>query len=387
MRINFALWSTMMTGGVRAIFEVINGLSERGHEITITALDGDHSWFPLEADVNYIHPPGLFKIFNPLSRYKWKRPVSYPMIDHLTSKTGFHIDLISRLSQAIPECDVNVATWYPTAFAVNQSGRGVPFYFFMDFDELARIDGDYNYRLFREGLKLPLNIITISSWLKKWVMDYYQKDAVVCGCGINHDVFYPRKHIYDELNGPKILGIFAELEYKGKQDLIDALNLLSEELPDFHLLAVSSKARTFQALLQKNNFNFEYTLFERPSDQKLAQLYSSADLFAFSSHVEGFGLPPLEAMACGTAVVTTDCLGMRDYAIDGENSVIVPPKNPKMMASGIKKILTNETLRKKLETHGVETASKFTWENVACNFEKAIIDVINQKTSKNSDLN
>ena len=58
--------------------------------------------------------------------------------------------------------------------------------------------------------------------------------------------------------------------------------------------------------------------------KSLAELYSSADIFLFTSYAESFGLPPLEAMACGTTVVTTDCKGNRDYAIGEYNCLIRP---------------------------------------------------------------
>lgn len=377
MKINFTLWSTMMNGGVRATFEIINGLSRRGHEVTVTALDGDHSWFPLDAEVGYVDPPMPLKILNPLVRKKYRRPLSYPMINEITEKIGVNFDLVKKLGDAAPPCDVNVATWYPTSFAVHESGKGVPFYFFQDFEELARMDGPEGYKKFRESLKLPLNIITISGWLKDWIKQEYNREAHVCGDGINHDVFYPRKNHLD-LKSPNVMGLFAELEYKGNRDLIKALNLLSEDVDDLHLVAVSSKKRVFESSIQREKPEFDYTFFERPDDDELAELYSSADVFAFPSHVEGFGLPPLEAMACGCPVVTTDCLGVRDYVIENKNAIMVPPKNPLKLAEGIKKVLKDAELRENLSRNGVETAKAFTWDAAAAKFEDSLKQVLSQ---------
>lgn len=375
MKINFALWSTMMNGGVRATFEIINGLSRLGHEITVTALDGDHTWFPLEAEVHYVQPPRLLKIFNPLFRKKYRRPVSYLITEPLLNKIGFKIDYIQHLSKAMPECDINVATWFPTCFAVDRSGKGIPFYFFQDFEELAKMDGPYYYKMFKESLYLPFNIITISGWLKEWIKENYNKDAFVCGDGINHDVFYPRQNVLTHIKGPKIMGMFAELEYKGNKDLIDALNTVAEKNPEINFIAVSSKKRIFDKLLNENEINFNYTFFERPTDDELAELYSSADIFAFPSHVEGFGLPPLEAMACGTPVVTTDCLGVRDYVKNMENAIMVPPKKPYELAKCMEKLLNDKSLMELFKKNGLKTAQEFTWDNVAVKFEKRLIEV------------
>lgn len=380
MNINFTLWSTMMNGGVRATFEIINGLSKLGHEITVTALDGDHSWFPLNAKVIYVQPPKLLKIFNPIIRRKYRRPMSYLITEPVLNKIGFNIDYIKHLSKAIPECDVNIATWYPTCYSVLRSGKGVPFYFFQDFEELAKMSGHYYYKMFKESLYLPLNVITISSWLKDYVKENYDKDAAVCSDGINHDVFYPRHRILNHIKGHKIMGLFAELEYKGNQDLIDALNILEEYIPNIHLIAVSSKKRIFDKLVNENKIKFDYSFFERPNDEKLAELYSSSDIFAFPSHIEGFGLPPLEAMACGTPVVTTDCLGVRDYVKNGENSIMVPPKQPPELADGIRKIVNDNQLAEKFKTNGLKTAKNFTWDNVATKFEKNLIEILENST-------
>ena len=386
MKINFTLYSTYMTGGVRAIFEVANGLSKRGHEVTITSLEGDHSWFPLQADVKYVEKPNFIRILNPLKQLKSRESLRYSSISPVLNqmKMGFEADLIKPLTEAIPDCDINVATWFLTSFAVYRSGKGKQFYFFMDFDELAEKHGQYYHSLFKESLYLPLDIITISTWLKEWIMENYDKNATVCGVGIEHSVFYPRRVILDDLEGYRIMGIFRGFDYKGDSDLINALNIVKEEIPELNPVVVCSKD-TLNGLKQKNKIKFDYTFFESPSDDKLAELYSSSDLFVFPSHIEGYGLPPLEAMACGTPVITTDCRGVRDYVVDGENAVIVPPKEPEAIAKSILKVFNDDDLRKKMVKNGLETAKKYTWERVVDVFEKTFEDALKKEKQDNHD--
>ena len=68
MKINFTLWRTSITGGVRVLFEVARGLAERGYEITITAIGGDHTWFsfPENVEINYVKTRRVAKLFFPL---------------------------------------------------------------------------------------------------------------------------------------------------------------------------------------------------------------------------------------------------------------------------------------------------------------------------------
>jgi glycosyltransferase involved in cell wall biosynthesis len=394
-----------MSGGYKVIFELANGLVDRGHEVTITALGGDHSWFPLKAQLNYVKPPWPIKLLSPLLKVLLKRPARYYETLTLTQKLkmGFEPDLVKALAENTPDCDINVATWFPTAFAVYRSGKGVPVYLCQDFDHLAQERGPYFTKMFHESLYLPFNIITISGWLKKWIKENYGKDSDVIADGIDHEIFYPRENIFSktdisikesdkkesdksdknkklgpETTRPNIMGIFRGLSYKGDQDLIDALNMVAWDYGDINLIAVGKK-EVLENLLKKEELNFSFNTFSGVSDHKMAQLYSSSDIFAFPSHIEGFGLPPLEAMACETPVVTADCLGVRDYIVSGENAIMVPPKNPEALAKAIIKILSDNELQEKFRANGLETAARYTWEQGVEDFEKSLIKTLKLK--------
>ncbi len=84
-------------------------------------------------------------------------------------------------------------------------------------------------------------------------------------------------------------------------------------------------------------------------------------------------------MACGTPVVTTDCKGVRDFVLDGENALMVPPKEPEALAQSIIKVMKDHDLQEKLTDNGLITAQKFTWERVIDVFEKAFADALNEK--------
>ncbi len=78
-------------------------------------------------------------------------------------------------------------------------------------------------------------------------------------------------------------------------------------------------------------------------------------------------MPPLEAMACGTPVVVSDSGGVRDFAEDGENCVVVPARNPEALAEGIVRLLGDRELRARLGEAGVAAASAYTLERmVSC---------------------
>src|SRR5262245_13362783 len=92
----------------------------------------------------------------------------------------------------------------------------------------------------------------------------------------------------------------------------------------------------------------------------LAVMYRLAGVFVFPSLYEGFGLPPLEAMASGTPVVASNVSSLPEVA--GDAAVLVDPYDPAAIADGIYRVLTDETLRRALRQRGLARASEFSWE-------------------------
>lgn len=98
-------------------------------------------------------------------------------------------------------------------------------------------------------------------------------------------------------------------------------------------------------------------------------LYASATLFVFPSRFEGFGLPPLEAMACGTPVIRSDAASLSEVV--GEARPLVPPNDPTGLAQAIHRAWTDAHLRAHLRAAGLIRAQAFTWERTA----RATLDV------------
>ena len=109
---------------------------------------------------------------------------------------------------------------------------------------------------------------------------------------------------------------------------------------------------------------------ERVPDNELRELYSSSDIFALPSWVEGCQLPPMEAMACGCAVVATNVGGVPDYAINGETVLASPQKDPEALAQNIIKLLENEDERKRIAENGYDYIRQFTWDKATDELEK-----------------
>jgi glycosyltransferase involved in cell wall biosynthesis len=98
-------------------------------------------------------------------------------------------------------------------------------------------------------------------------------------------------------------------------------------------------------------------------DADLPALYASAEVFAYPSLYEGFGIPPLEAMAWGTPVVTANSTSLPEVV--GAAAVLVAPEDPAAIAAGLRQVLTDDDLRARLRLAGRQQAARYSWDTAA----------------------
>jgi glycosyltransferase involved in cell wall biosynthesis len=98
-------------------------------------------------------------------------------------------------------------------------------------------------------------------------------------------------------------------------------------------------------------------------EEDLPVLYNGASLFVFPSLYEGFGLPVLEAMACGTPVVTSNCSSLPE--VTGEAAILVDPMDVNALAAAMRQVLEEPDLSLSLRQKGITRAQQFSWEQTA----------------------
>jgi glycosyltransferase involved in cell wall biosynthesis len=152
--------------------------------------------------------------------------------------------------------------------------------------------------------------------------------------------------------------------HKNLERLIEAFHLVRQRgLDHVKLVLIGDDISKYAALrraVHRNQLHKYVRFLGYLPEETLRALYRLASVFVFPSLYEGFGLPPLEAMASGTPVVTSNVSSLPEVA--GDAAVLVDPYSPEAIAEGIIQVLTNPTLREDLRVRGLARARQFSWE-------------------------
>lgn len=325
-------------GGIRILFEQANRLLARGHQVEVWTLSPRiNESFQSRAKIIYVPS-------------EWSK-------SHPQRLTG----IFPERTEAM-EPEIFVVGGYPIAQAAVRFPKAKSFWY-MQHDESFACFSRADFEVLEEAMRLPISILVNSRWTKETIGRKYRRESEFLPYGINSEIFHPAPSVFRD-SPPTVVFVYSDADWKGPMDMMQALNLVSSKKPEVRVIGISA---FFPKLIQAYQGAI---FFIQPNQEELASIYSSATVFASSSWSEGFGLPGLEAMACGVPVVTTDSGGVRDYAIPEETAVVVPPKDPQVLADGILRLLEDEGLRLRLIQNGFIKVKEFDWEKHIDKLEK-----------------
>lgn len=172
------------------------------------------------------------------------------------------------------------------------------------------------------------------------------------------------------LDRPYVLAVGTLEPRKNLERLLDAWLLLDPEVRDAHVLAlVGPRGWDDESIVRKAE-RAGALLLGRVSDEELRALYAGAAAFAYPSLYEGFGLPPLEAMAAGAPVLTSNVSSLPEVV--GDAAVLVDPLDVSAIAEGLTALLTDHALAERLRSAGRERARSFSWDRTASETLEAV---------------
>ena len=166
-----------------------------------------------------------------------------------------------------------------------------------------------------------------------------------------------------QLNDPFVLYAGNVKPHKNLERLIETFHLVRQRGHDQLKLVLIGDEISKYAALRRAVHRYQLHKYVRfvgyLPEETLAVMYRLASVFVFPSLYEGFGLPPLEAMASGTPVVTSNVSSLPEVA--GDAAVLVDPYSPESIADGVHRVLSDDVLRDELKVKGPLRAQQFSW--------------------------
>ncbi|NOX33903.1 MAG: glycosyltransferase family 4 protein [Deltaproteobacteria bacterium] len=247
-------------------------------------------------------------------------------------------------------------------------------------DSPAPVVWNFRYRLPRI-LQNAAAVIAVSQHTKNDICSFYGIDEnkihVIHGA-------YSQAHFFPEIDPesldrfgleglPYILAIGSANHRKNFSRLLKAISRIKNNITH-HLVIAGPRSPAENRKIQKKagqlGISDRLHLLPYLSNKELRALYSSADLFVYPSLYEGFGIPVLEAMACGTPVLAANTSSIPEVA--GNAALLIDPNDTESIASGIIQIITNHDVIKYYTRLGLKRIQNFSWENSANRLIKLI---------------
>jgi len=358
MKLVYAIRHVGMTGGVKVFFQHVELLRKLGHRVHLITRFIDEEWgFKVEPEVvpsfsdECVPEADGIVVTTPKDvRDLWEiaRRRKIPLFHFMQ---GFEPDyVLERIrGDVVPEFfrSTDVLTRMKYAKKIFGWKR-----------KLRRFD-----RLYR----LPTVKIAISPHLVEGVEKRYGVACNLLPNGIDRNVFFPKPGELDYSGTLKILSVGnSTLEYKAIPDILNAVKILKDQGEPVYLTRVSPAD-----IPDAERRHGEVDRFlVKVSEKEMADLYRESHiLVSASTEIEGFGLPPVEAMSTGTPVILTKISPFLAFDETHDYAYFVNVHRPEKIAEGILEIAGNRALRKSLVRRGFEVSEKYSIEAIGKRLE------------------
>ena len=342
MRITYVTEDTGLWGGIGVIFQHLELLAGAGHDVFLTTPASGPDWYPLKVPVHTI------KSLDP---------------------------------SLIPDADVIVATYWSTIKPVSESKKGIPVHLCQGYEaslkELSAIKSKID-----EVYSIGLPVLTISRHLSAFVKERFNAEAYYIGQMVNRKIFYPQRNLLKRLlmhfSRPSRLLIVGPFEgsYKNIPTILRGISLANNKLKNpLDIIRVSQfpLSREEEQIIKPTEYHYRIPYY------RMGNIYRSSDiLISLSTEAEGFGLPVLEAMACGIPTILSRIpshLGF-DHHLDYAFFV---DSQPEALSDALEEMCQNAKLRNMLSDRGLSVAAKFTPEALLARLINAFEHIISGK--------
>ena len=232
--------------------------------------------------------------------------------------------------------------------------------------------------------------IVVSKEWQNYIKMNYQFDSKVIYNGVNPDRYSPNIDAHDfieklDLKNKFVFSFLGGIEpRKGTIYLIRAMKKVVEKIENAVLVIAGTKGIIDYSEYQENfykefkelNIENHVKIIGRVSEEDLPKLYKASDCFVFPSLCEGWGLAPMEAISCGTPVISSNIECIKEFLINEKNALLVEPEDSLNLADAMIRIFNDGDLRKNLNIEGRKTALNYSWEKTAKDTEQLYYDIL-----------
>lgn len=338
MKINIVMPSIGNSGGIDVVYKYVYLLKKRGHDVCVyKELKAVNICRYSSKMKNYLH-----QVYCTLKACVQKNKGKHPEDCYVWKITN----------QSVRDADVIIATAWPTSYRINglSTSKGRKYYFIQDYEVWD------NAELGKKSYKLPLHKIVISTWINECLQrDLGIGPFPIVYNGVDTALYHP---IETKKDGETcFLMLNHILPKKGVANGLKVFEKIRVKYP-------KCKLRMF-GMCDNSNLPSYVEYYQNPSKQKIIELYSMSDIFIFPSIEEGWGLTPLEAMACGCVVVGTSTGFVLDFGFHRENMMISKPGDVSAMVENISELIMKPELMQTIRKNGWETIEYLDWDKSA----------------------
>lgn len=327
LKIAFLLPGVGIAGGIAVVFKHASLLMKNGHDAFVINVGevGSGDWYP-------------------------ENPV--PIV-HISDSRNYLFENIDMLFAT----GWSTVRWLEKIPAVRKL-------YFVQSDERRFYEDKVLKKKIHDTYLTSCEYLTEAIWIKKWLYNEFGHEAEYVPNGIDNKVFFQDLPL--EPKRPGRVRVLLEgpiaIPFKGMADSYSAIEGL-----DCEVWIVSSAGKP-PANWKCDRF------FEKVPFGEMRKIYSSCDIFLKMSRVEGFFGPPMEAMACGCAVVVAKVTGYDEYIIHGHNALVVEQGDIIGARIAVKKLIEDSDLRNRLINNGKNTVLEWSWDRS----EKAMLRLVNK---------
>jgi len=386
LKIVYVIPGLKYSGGIIHVLEEAKEMKKRGHNITIFTPYSDLNKFPyyreLSNDFKFIHGvypdlsylPSIMDPFRLIRSLVSIRKMAYTLAESLDS-----------------DLDLVVGDFYWTIFGASLSReRGARCKIVLKIqgppqEEIKNAVGSPFSFLCHKAVSKADAITTVSCGVSRSIKSYFDRESTNIGNGIR-DIFFKKVELSKkeellkklDIKGRKIALYVGRLNRgKGIELLLKVMDRL-KRYNTILLIAGDGEREYYEKMARRMGLSKYIRWLGEISSSQLPSIYQLANVFIFPSWYEGFGLPPLEAMASGLPVVLTETEGAREYAQSGDNCIMTKSGDIEGLFKGVVSILEDIDMGRKFGENGRETAKTFSWKSVADRAERFYYKLIDK---------